>query len=438
LHARLPAGIDGSCYSMAGISHSKTEIFKDLVRFSVLAIPGLKPACAQGASTADAYRRTLAQRVNDPLILAFGKASSSAGQPAPEAAAEQLQLKAQQQQRPPASERVRSVEGGGAPERSFLADAQGLPECVHLLTLKDNGDGRVLLRLAHLYQARLPPQGVLPNLHACLSCALRACPCADSGPCSLALAHLLYQARLPQGALPTLHACVQCAQGHASCSRAGRPAVAQEAPIDAPSVPDQVGEQSECAREPSSVDLNALFEGLSFDAVEEAALAAGQKHSQVGLFFFMHAAICLPLCPRHACYIVYNSDMHGAHGSVVALLKSSKRSSAMLQSDPLLQSSMLTAGAGGMRRSTGCGGAPARSCPWGRRQARRRGCRRGRRCHARQDAGTTSSVWSFGPWRLGPSCWCPCFGRRGSSTGAKAMQPCMLPGTETPFAPNLC
>ena len=122
--------------------------------------------CTQGASTADAYRRTLAQRVNDPLILAFGRASSAGDHRAPEEeASEQLHLGAQQR---PRTERALGVEGRGALERSFLAAAEGLPECVHLLTLKDNGDGRVLLRLAHLYQARCL-QGALPNSHACRS-----------------------------------------------------------------------------------------------------------------------------------------------------------------------------------------------------------------------------------------------------------------------------
>ena len=42
----------------------------------------------------------------------------------------------------------------------------------------------------------------------------------------------------------------------------------------------QVGEESKCAEGSTTVDLNSLFEGLRFDAVEEAALAAGQKYSQ--------------------------------------------------------------------------------------------------------------------------------------------------------------
>lgn len=82
--------------------------------------------------------------------MAFGKASS-AGQHAAKKTSEQLQLVGQQQRL--RCERVHGTEGG-APERSFLAGAEGLPECVQLLTLKNNGDGRVLLRLAHLYQAR--------------------------------------------------------------------------------------------------------------------------------------------------------------------------------------------------------------------------------------------------------------------------------------------
>ncbi|KAK9903926.1 hypothetical protein WJX75_000663 [Coccomyxa subellipsoidea] len=85
----------------------------------------------QGSDTAASYRRTLQQRVNDPLVLTFGKAAA-----------------------PTAGAAVGTTQGllaAGAPV-SFLADEAGLPKSVHLLTLKDNGDGRVLLRLAHLYQ----------------------------------------------------------------------------------------------------------------------------------------------------------------------------------------------------------------------------------------------------------------------------------------------
>ena len=76
----------------------------------------------QGSKSAAEYRRTLQQRVNDPVILLFGRAGNGAGQ---------------------------ALQQGQA---SFLQHPQGLPGNVHLLTLKDNGDGQILLRLAHLYQ----------------------------------------------------------------------------------------------------------------------------------------------------------------------------------------------------------------------------------------------------------------------------------------------
>ncbi|BDA45668.1 Lysosomal alpha-mannosidase [Coccomyxa sp. Obi] len=79
----------------------------------------------QGPSTAASYRRTLQQLVNDPLILTFGKASGAGA--------------------------AQTLPSSGM-HTTFLADEAGLPKSVHLLTLKDNGDGRVLLRLAHVYQ----------------------------------------------------------------------------------------------------------------------------------------------------------------------------------------------------------------------------------------------------------------------------------------------
>ena len=38
---------------------------------------------------------------------------------------------------------------------SFLANLHGLPSSVHLLTVKDNNDGRLLVRLAHIFQVCL-------------------------------------------------------------------------------------------------------------------------------------------------------------------------------------------------------------------------------------------------------------------------------------------
>lgn len=42
------------------------------------------------------------------------------------------------------------------PGHTFLADRGGLPRNVALTTLKPEPSGRVLLRLAHLFQARCP------------------------------------------------------------------------------------------------------------------------------------------------------------------------------------------------------------------------------------------------------------------------------------------
>lgn len=38
----------------------------------------------------------------------------------------------------------------------MLRRAQSLPPQVHLLSLYDDGDGTVIFRLAHVYQARAP------------------------------------------------------------------------------------------------------------------------------------------------------------------------------------------------------------------------------------------------------------------------------------------
>ena len=81
----------------------------------------------QSSESAAAYRRTLQQRVNDPLVLCFGRAAEGSDRAAL----------------------------GSPAQKSFLRDPKGLPPNVHLLTLKDNGDGLVLLRLAHLYQVLL-------------------------------------------------------------------------------------------------------------------------------------------------------------------------------------------------------------------------------------------------------------------------------------------
>ena len=85
----------------------------------------------QGSDRAASYRRTLQQRVNDPLVALFGLAGEGANQAPLGSFGQTL---------------------GSFRQRSFLQDPQGLPLNVHLLTLKDNGEGKVLLRLAHLYQ----------------------------------------------------------------------------------------------------------------------------------------------------------------------------------------------------------------------------------------------------------------------------------------------
>jgi alpha-mannosidase len=89
----------------------------------------------QGSDTAATYRRTLQQRVNDPLIPLFGRAANKSG------------------------EASQDVYG----QATFLQDPKGLPPNVYLLTLKDNGDGKILLRLAHIYQV-------------CPIIGLRCCP----------------------------------------------------------------------------------------------------------------------------------------------------------------------------------------------------------------------------------------------------------------------
>ena len=65
--------------------------------------------------------------MNDPLVPLFGRAAEDSDRAAL----------------------------GSSGQMSFLQDPKGLPPNVHLLTLKDNGDGKVLLRLAHLYQVTI-------------------------------------------------------------------------------------------------------------------------------------------------------------------------------------------------------------------------------------------------------------------------------------------
>ena len=74
----------------------------------------------QDDATAAQVRRTFQQRLNDPLLVAFGPAPSALGN---------------------ALQRLR-----------HSSVAQALPLNVHLLTLKALEDGSTLLRLAHLYQ----------------------------------------------------------------------------------------------------------------------------------------------------------------------------------------------------------------------------------------------------------------------------------------------
>ena len=48
------------------------------------------------------------------------------------------------------------------------------------------------------------------------------------------------------------------------------------------------------------VDLNSMFEGLTFDSVEEAALGAGQKYSQVRCYYIRNPLTCgNAVCYRH-------------------------------------------------------------------------------------------------------------------------------------------
>eukprot|EP00884_Botryococcus_braunii_P017895 jgi/Botrbrau1/478/Bobra.110_2s0115.1 len=81
----------------------------------------------QATASGPKHRRRLQQLANDPLVLSFGSIPQDAVQDPPRGQAWQ-------------------------PAMSALQDSNGLPENLHLLTLKDEGDGGVLLRLAHLFQ----------------------------------------------------------------------------------------------------------------------------------------------------------------------------------------------------------------------------------------------------------------------------------------------
>lgn len=58
------------------------------------------------------------------------------------------------------------------PGHTFMADRGGLSRNVALTTLKDEGGGRVLLRLAHLFQARALPRQACQAFDAILHCII--------------------------------------------------------------------------------------------------------------------------------------------------------------------------------------------------------------------------------------------------------------------------
>ena len=53
-----------------------------------------------------------------------------------------------------------------------MADRGGLPRNVALTTLKDEGGGRVLLRVAHLFQARALPRQACQGFDVILNCVI--------------------------------------------------------------------------------------------------------------------------------------------------------------------------------------------------------------------------------------------------------------------------
>ncbi|KAK9842267.1 hypothetical protein WJX81_003590 [Elliptochloris bilobata] len=107
-------------------------------------------------------RRTLQQRANDPLILTFGRLPDRRDQ-----RLNPLRGAGSTPGARPLGGKGSGARDGGSmrgnpapdppipidmPGYTFLTDRGGLPRNVALTTLKDEGGGRVLLRLAHLYQ----------------------------------------------------------------------------------------------------------------------------------------------------------------------------------------------------------------------------------------------------------------------------------------------
>ena len=202
-------------------------------------------ACAQGAEEGAAARRGLQQRATDPPILTFGRLPDTRGRsqapahardlgsafvaplpgraagsaddqtpslaavrarahgaapaaPAPESAAGDAVIQRHDGARAARLLRSAAAEAGGAagnpapdppipidmPGHTFLADRGGLPRNVALATLKRAAGGRVLLRLAHLLQARRPRGAPCclssKSVRGCVPGSLWMPPCAGA------------------------------------------------------------------------------------------------------------------------------------------------------------------------------------------------------------------------------------------------------------------
>jgi len=268
---------------------------------------------AQKGATA---RRELQQRANDPPILAFGRLPDMRAAP-PAAAAAQSAGRAAG---------GRALRDAGArrpggdppvpidmPGHTFMADRGGLPRNVALTTLKAERNGTVLLRLAHLFQARRaaaprcrpgragvraggpsPPEapwGAFQHGRLCVSIAWRRLRSL------FALCHTRPWL-LPREAriwllLPHAHASMCACSRRMSrresawerCARRlrarrGARLRARPASRGPRARTRQVGEDAGELAEDAEVDLNALFADLTFDEVEELALSASRPLSE--------------------------------------------------------------------------------------------------------------------------------------------------------------
>ena len=166
--------------------------------------------------------------MNDPVILLFGRTENGSGQ---------------------------ALQQG---QTSFLQHSQGLPGNVHLLTLKDNGDGQILLRLAHLYQVCLAAPSLL-LFHA--SSKL-------NGPHNAAMQSSVQS--LSSAAMSGMLISHWDAFHESGTHGSSTVLLAQ------------VDEETSLAKS-AEVDLNKLFKDLKFSSGEELALSAGQPLSKARL-----------------------------------------------------------------------------------------------------------------------------------------------------------